>query len=67
MSYLTQCPHSERKEPRVLRWIARLAIVAPRRIVAVAALGMVAAGIFGVPVAKSLSPSGFQDPVAPSR
>jgi putative drug exporter of the RND superfamily len=46
----------------VLRWIARLAIVAPRRIVAVAALGMVTAGIFGVPVAKSLSPSGFQDP-----
>jgi hypothetical protein len=45
MSYGTQCPHSEREEPQVLRWIAR--------IVAVAALGMVAAGIFGVPVAKS--------------
>ncbi|MBV8347802.1 MAG: MMPL family transporter, partial [Mycolicibacterium sp.] len=50
----------------VLQWITRLAIVAPRRIVAVAALGMVAVGIFGVPVAKSLSASGFQDPNAES-
>jgi putative drug exporter of the RND superfamily len=50
----------------VLQRIARLAIVAPRRIVAVAALGMVVAGIFGAPVAKSLSPSGFQDPNAES-
>jgi putative drug exporter of the RND superfamily len=46
----------------VLQWIARLAIGAPRRILAVAALGMVVAGIFGVPAAKSLSPGGFQDP-----
>jgi putative drug exporter of the RND superfamily len=46
----------------VLQWIARLAIGAPRRIIAVAALGMVAAGILGVPVVKSLSASGFQDP-----
>ncbi len=50
----------------MLQWIARLAIGAPRRIVAVAALGMVAVGIFGVPVAKNLSASGFQDPNAES-
>ncbi|HEY2449725.1 MAG TPA: MMPL family transporter, partial [Mycobacterium sp.] len=46
----------------MLQRIARLAISAPRRILAVAVLLMVAAGIFGVPVAKSLSASGFQDP-----
>ena len=46
----------------MLHRIARLAISAPRRTLVVAALFMVAAGIFGVPVAKSLSASGFQDP-----
>ena len=46
----------------MLQWIARLAIAAPRRIVAVAALAMVAVGIFGVPVAKHLSAGGLQDP-----
>ena len=46
----------------MLHRIARLAISAPRRTLVVAALLMVAAGIFGVPVAKSLSASGFQDP-----
>ena len=46
----------------MLQWIARLAIAAPRRIIAVAALAMVAVGIFGVPVAKHLSAGGFQDP-----
>ncbi|HET9877189.1 MAG TPA: MMPL family transporter [Mycobacterium sp.] len=46
----------------MLQWIARLAIAAPRRIIAVAALGMVAVGIFGVPVAKNLSAGGLQDP-----
>jgi RND superfamily putative drug exporter len=62
-------PHRARapnKGRHVLQWIARLAIVAPRRIIAVAALGMVALGILGVPVAKSLSASGFQDPNAES-
>ena len=39
----------------MLQRIAWLAIAAPRRIIAVAALVMVAAGIFGIPVAKSLS------------
>src|SRR5580693_895270 len=46
----------------MLHRIARLAISAPRRTLVVAALLMLAAGIFGVPVAKSLSASGFQDP-----
>ncbi|HTY28680.1 MAG TPA: MMPL family transporter, partial [Mycobacterium sp.] len=50
----------------MLRGIARLAITAPRRVIAIAALAMVAIGIFGVPVAKSLSPSGFQDPTSES-
>jgi putative drug exporter of the RND superfamily len=50
----------------MLHQIARLAIAAPRRILAVAALVMVAAAIFGLPVAKSLSPGGFQDPASES-
>jgi RND superfamily putative drug exporter len=41
-------------------------MAAPRRVVVVAALAMVAIGIFGVPVAKSLSPGGFQDPTSES-
>ena len=50
----------------MLERIARLAIVAPHRILAVAALVMVAAAIFGLPVAKSLSAGGFQDPASES-
>jgi len=50
----------------MLQRIARLAIIAPRRILAVAALVMVAAAIFGLPVAKSLSAGGFQDPESES-
>ena len=46
----------------MLQRIARLAIVAPRRVIAVAALVTVAAGIFGIPVAKSLCACGFEDP-----
>jgi putative drug exporter of the RND superfamily len=46
----------------VLQGIARLAIAAPRRIIAVAVLVFVAAAVFGIPVAKSLAPGGFQDP-----
>jgi uncharacterized membrane protein YdfJ with MMPL/SSD domain len=46
----------------VLHRIAELAIAAPTRTLAIAALVMVAAGIFGIPVAKSLSAGGFQDP-----
>src|SRR3954468_24696985 len=43
-----------------------MAIAAPRRVLSVAALLTIALGILGVPVAKSLSPSGFQDPTAES-
>jgi uncharacterized membrane protein YdfJ with MMPL/SSD domain len=50
----------------LLRRIALLAIAAPRRILVGAALVMVAAAVFGIPVAKSLSAGGFQDPGAES-
>ena len=39
-----------------------LALAAPRRIIAAAAVLTVALAVFGVPVANHLSPSGFQDP-----
>jgi uncharacterized membrane protein YdfJ with MMPL/SSD domain len=50
----------------MLKRIARLAIAAPKRVLAVAALLMVAAAIFGIPVIKSLSAGGFQDPTSES-
>ncbi len=50
----------------MLQRIARLAIRAPRRIIVIALLVMVAAGIFGIPVTKSLSAGGFQDPTSES-
>jgi uncharacterized membrane protein YdfJ with MMPL/SSD domain len=50
----------------LLQRIAYLAISAPRRIIAAALLVAVAAAIFGIPVAKSLSASGFQDPTSES-
>jgi putative drug exporter of the RND superfamily len=53
---------ARREENAVLRRIALMAIAAPRRVVAVSALILVAAAIFGLPVAKSLSAGGFQDP-----
>ncbi|ORA15542.1 MMPL family transporter [Mycobacterium asiaticum] len=46
----------------MLQWIARLALAAPRRIIGIALLVFVAAAVFGIPVANSLSPGGFQDP-----
>jgi putative drug exporter of the RND superfamily len=46
----------------MLQAIARLAIAAPRRIIAAAVLVFIAAAVFGIPVAKTLSPGGFQDP-----
>jgi putative drug exporter of the RND superfamily len=46
----------------MLQRIARLAIAAPRRIIGVAVLAFIAAAVFGIPVADSLSPGGFQDP-----
>jgi putative drug exporter of the RND superfamily len=50
----------------VLQGIARLAIAAPRRIIALALLVMVATAVFGIPVIKSLSAGGFQDPTSQS-
>jgi uncharacterized membrane protein YdfJ with MMPL/SSD domain len=50
----------------LLQGIARLAIAVPRRIIAVAALVLVGAAVFGIPVAKSLSAGGFQDPTSES-
>lgn len=50
----------------MLQAIARMAIAAPRRIIAVGVLLFIAAAVFGIPVAKSLSPGGFQDPASES-
>jgi RND superfamily putative drug exporter len=50
----------------LLHRIARLAIAAPRPTVALAALVTVVAAVFGIPVAKSLSPTGFEDPTSES-
>lgn len=50
----------------MLQRIAHLAIAAPRRIIAIAILVMVACGVFGIPVAKHLSAGGFQDPTSES-
>ncbi len=50
----------------MLHRVALLAIAAPRRVLAVAAVVMIAAAVFSVPAAKSLSPGGFQDPSAES-
>ncbi|OBA82063.1 hypothetical protein A9W99_12595 [Mycobacterium sp. 1164966.3] len=46
----------------MLQRIALLALAVPRRIIAIAILVFIAAAVFGLPVAKSLSPGGFQDP-----
>jgi putative drug exporter of the RND superfamily len=50
----------------VLQRIARLAIAAPRRMIAIALLVMVGTAVFGIPVSKSLSAGGFQDPASES-
>ncbi|GLP74572.1 membrane protein [Mycobacterium antarcticum] len=50
----------------MLQRIALLAIDAPRRVLGVAALVMVAAAVFGIPAANSLLAGGFQDPTAES-
>ncbi|MGA5466610.1 MMPL family transporter [Mycobacterium sp. NPDC050041] len=53
---------SDARRPGVVAGLARAAIAAPRRILAIAALTLVAAGIFGVPVVGKLAAGGFQDP-----
>ena len=50
----------------LLHRIALLAIAAPRRTIAIAGLITLAAGVFGIPVAQSLSASGFADPASES-
>ncbi|KMO67313.1 MMPL family transporter [Mycolicibacterium chlorophenolicum] len=50
----------------MLQRIALLAIAAPRRILAVALLVMIACGVFGIPVAGQLSAGGFADPTSES-
>ncbi|MCH9733248.1 MAG: MMPL family transporter [Actinomycetia bacterium] len=50
----------------MLQRISNLAIAAPNRIVGVAALVVLATAIFGIPVTKSLSSGGFQDPTSES-
>src|SRR3954451_19513285 len=50
----------------VLARIALLAIAAPRWIIAFAILLAVGETVFGIPVVKSLSAGGFQDPPSPS-
>jgi RND superfamily putative drug exporter len=50
----------------VLEGIARLAIRAPRRIIAMALLVMAGTAVFGIPVANNLSAGGFEDPTAGS-
>jgi uncharacterized membrane protein YdfJ with MMPL/SSD domain len=59
-------PTSGSEGNTVLRGIARLAIAAPRRVLAVAVLVMIGAAIFGVPAGKSLSAGGELDPDAES-
>ena len=48
----------------MLERLARYAMAAPRRILAIAALCAMAAAIFGVPVTQELRAGGFTDPDA---
>ena len=51
---------------RLLQGITRLAIGAPRRVIAVVLLVMVGTAIVGIPVSKSLSAGGMRDPTSES-
>ena len=46
--------------------MARLSLAAPRRVITIAVLLMIAAAIFGIPAATSLSGGGFLDPKSES-
>ncbi|OMC13547.1 MMPL family transporter [Mycobacterium sp. SP-6446] len=50
----------------MLQAITRLAMAAPRRVIAAASLVVVAAAIFGFPVIQNLSAGGFRDPASES-
>ena len=56
--------HRRRRD--ILTDLARLALAAPRTVIAVAALIMAAAAVFGLPAASSLSGGGFVDPASES-
>jgi putative drug exporter of the RND superfamily len=45
---------------------ARLCVTAPRKIIGIAMLLMIAAGVFGIPAATNLSAGGFVDPTSES-
>src|SRR5271157_3741399 len=66
ISYRPTCAPRAYGGSHVLQRIARLAIAAPRGIIAMALLVMVGAAVFGIPVTKSLSAGGFQDPASES-
>src|ERR1700759_640084 len=53
-------------QTNLLRATARLAIASPRRIIAIALRVMLGAAVWGIPVIKSLSAGGFQDPTSES-
>ncbi len=50
----------------MLAQLARVSVAAPRRVIAAAALVMIAAAVFGIPAAGSLSGGGFLDPTSES-
>ena len=50
----------------ILQRIALVALAAPKRIIAAAAVMMAVCGIFGLPVTKALSTGGFTDPASES-
>ncbi len=50
----------------MLAAISRISVAAPRRVIAGAVLVMIAAAVFGIPAASSLSGGGFLDPTSES-
>ncbi|BBZ27392.1 membrane protein [Mycolicibacterium madagascariense] len=62
----TEDPGASAPPRGLLQRIAGLAIAAPKRTLAVAVVLMAAAGVFGIPVADSLSAGGFGDPTSES-
>ena len=59
-------PRTDRRGRDLLQEITRLAIGAPRRVIAVVLLVMVGTAIVGIPVPKSLSAGGTRDPTSES-
>lgn len=61
-----RCRDCYGKGVSVLYASARLALAAPRRVIALAVLVMIGTAIFGIPVSKKLLPGGWFDPGAES-